>query len=84
MIRSPFAIAVIAALLLGSPAAAQQSPAHEQQPSPANTAGETPPRPAELKVELAERRDADAPVIAKKRRAVRVSRCRCGNLASQQ
>ena len=41
-------------------------------------------KPAELEVQLAERAEAKPPVAAPKRRAARVTTCRCGDLASQQ
>ena len=81
MDRSPFGFAVAAALLLGTPAAAQKAASPDQRA----TAGAPEAKPAaELKVELAERRDTDQPVVTKRPRAARVTSCRCGDVASQQ
>ena len=82
MDRIPFGFAVAAALLLGTPAAAQKAASPEQRA----TAGapEQAKAAAELKVELAERRDTDQPVVTKRPRAARVTSCRCGDIATQQ
>ena len=81
MDRSPFGFAVAAALLLGTPAAAQKAASPDQRA----TAGAPEAKPAaELKVELAERRDTDQPVVTKRPRAARVTSCRCGDIATQQ
>ena len=82
MDRSPFGFAVAAALLLGTPAAAQKAPSPDQHPTV--EAREQAKPASELKVELAERRDTDQPVVTKRPRAARVTTCRCGDIASQQ
>lgn len=87
MAWSLFGAAVAAALMLVSPAAAQQAPTAAAQPAAQPSAEASTPtaeRPTDLKVELAERRESDAPVITKRPRAVRTTTCRCGDPASQQ
>lgn len=82
MDRSPFPIAVAAALLLGTPAAAQKTPPAGQRP--VVEAPEQAKPASELKVELAERRDPGQQAVTKRPRAARVTTCRCGDLASQE
>lgn len=88
MDRRSHYIAIAAAVLIGSPAIAQQPQA---QPQLAETSAKPPLiEPDEAKelvskasVQLAERSDADDPAVPKRRRAARVTTCRCGDPSAQ-
>jgi hypothetical protein len=82
MAKSPFRLAVLAALLLGSPAAAQPPTAQQPQQladAPQDQATQSTVRP---KVEIAARNDEDAAAVVKRARTARISTCRCGGTAS--
>jgi hypothetical protein len=84
MAKGAFRLAVFAALLLGSPAAAQHATARQPQQltgAPQDQATQSTVSP---KVEIAARNDDDAPAAIKRQRTVRISSCRCGDIASHK